>query len=71
GYDIELTKKVVEEVNVPVIASGGAGKLEHFYEVFSIANVDAALAAGIFHDGIVRIKELKKYLRNKGVEVRI
>ncbi len=71
GYDIELTKKVVEEVNVPVIASGGAGKLEHFYEVFSIANVDAALAAGIFHDGIIRIKELKKYLRERGVEVRI
>ncbi|BDB97364.1 imidazole glycerol phosphate synthase subunit HisF [Saccharolobus caldissimus] len=71
GYDLELTKKIVEAVNIPVIASGGAGKMEHFYEVFTISNADAALAAGVFHDGIIRIKELKKYLRQKGLEVRI
>ncbi|MDT7861004.1 MAG: imidazole glycerol phosphate synthase subunit HisF [Saccharolobus sp.] len=71
GYDLELTKKIVEAVNIPVIASGGAGKMVHFYEVFTISNADAALAAGVFHDGIIRIKELKKYLRQKGLEVRI
>ncbi|BFH74489.1 imidazole glycerol phosphate synthase subunit HisF [Sulfurisphaera javensis] len=69
GYDIELTEKVSKSVNIPVIASGGAGKMEHFYEVLKVA--DAALAAGIFHDGIIRIPDLKKYLLSKGVEVRI
>jgi cyclase len=70
GYDIELTKKVVNSVNIPVIASGGAGAIDHFYEVLSIANADAALAAGVFHDGAISIFQLKKYLREKGVEVR-
>ncbi|QXJ29919.1 Imidazole glycerol phosphate synthase cyclase subunit HisF [Saccharolobus shibatae B12] len=71
GYDLELTKKIVDSVNIPVIASGGAGKMEHFYDVFSLAKADAALAAGIFHDGIIKIKDLKLYLSQKGIEVRI
>ncbi|MCI2414397.1 MAG: imidazole glycerol phosphate synthase subunit HisF [Candidatus Aramenus sp.] len=71
GYDIDLTRAIVNAVNVPVIASGGAGKMEHFYEVFSKAKVEAALAAGIFHDGIVKIPELKAYLKAKGLEVRL
>ncbi len=71
GYDIELTKAVSESVKIPVIASGGAGDLRHFYELFSICNVDAALAAGVFHDGIIRIYELKTYLKNLGIEVRL
>ncbi|AAK40908.1 imidazole glycerol phosphate synthase subunit HisF [Saccharolobus solfataricus] len=71
GYDLELTRKIVDSVNIPVIASGGAGKMEHFYEVFSLAKADAALAAGIFHDGIIKIKDLKSYLSQKGIEVRM
>jgi cyclase len=71
GYDLDLTKAVVESVNIPVIASGGAGKLEDFYDVFIYSNVDAALAAGIFHDGVIKIPELKAYLKSKGVDVRI
>ncbi|MEM0293119.1 MAG: imidazole glycerol phosphate synthase subunit HisF [Saccharolobus sp.] len=71
GYNIELTKNIVDAVNIPVIASGGAGKMEDFYEVFSMANADAALAAGIFHDGIIRIRKLKEYLKQKGIEVRL
>jgi len=69
GYDIELTQEVANAVNIPVIASGGAGKIEHFYEVLKVA--DAALAAGVFHDGVIRIPELKRYLLSMGVEVRI
>ncbi|MEM0165026.1 MAG: imidazole glycerol phosphate synthase subunit HisF [Saccharolobus sp.] len=71
GYNIELTKNIVDAINIPVIASGGAGKMEDFYEVFSMANADAALAAGIFHDGIIRIRKLKEYLKQKGIEVRL
>jgi len=71
GYDIELTKKVVESVNIPVIASGGAGKLEHFYEVFTRAGADAGLAASIFHYQEYTIKQVKEYLKNKGVAVRL
>lgn len=71
GYDLELTKLVSRSTKVPVIASGGAGRLEHFYEVLTIGGADAALAAGVFHDGVVRIYELKKYLRTLGVEVRL
>jgi len=71
GYDLDLTKLIVDSVNIPVIASGGAGKLEDFYDVFNYSNADAALAAGIFHDGIIKISELKTYLKSKGVDVRI
>jgi imidazole glycerol phosphate synthase subunit hisF (EC 4.1.3.-) len=71
GYDVELTRLVSEATPVPIIASGGAGILEHFYEVLTAGKADAALAAGVFHDGVIRIRELKLYLLRKGVEVRL
>ncbi|MCI4458732.1 MAG: imidazole glycerol phosphate synthase subunit HisF [Thermocrinis sp.] len=71
GYDIELCKAVASAVSIPVIASGGAGTMEHFYEVFTQTNVDAALAASLFHFKEVSIPELKAYLKNKGVHVRV
>jgi len=71
GYDLELTKKVVDNVDIPVIASGGAGKLEHFLEVFTKTGASAALAASIFHYGEYSIKEVKQYLKEKGVFVRL
>jgi len=70
GYDLDLTKAVVEAVNIPVVASGGAGKLEHFYEVFNQAGADAALAASIFHYQEYSIKQVKEYLLKQGVRVR-
>ncbi|MDD3296729.1 MAG: imidazole glycerol phosphate synthase subunit HisF [Candidatus Omnitrophica bacterium] len=71
GFDIELTRIVADAVNIPVIASGGAGKLSDFYEVFTKTKATAALAASIFHYREIGIKEVKKYLKKKGVEVRI
>jgi len=71
GYDIELTKKIVEEVSVPVIASGGAGSPEHIFEVFTRANADAALAASIFHYRQFSIQETKKFLAERGIVVRL
>jgi len=71
GYDIDLTRLVSESVNIPVIASGGAGKLEHFYEVFTDGRADAALAASIFHYGEYRIREVKDYLLTKGIKMRV
>jgi len=71
GYDIELTKAITSNVNVPVIASGGAGKKEDFLEVFGKSEVDAALAASLFHFKELDIKELKKYLKNNNVEIRL
>ncbi len=71
GYDIELCKAVAEAVSIPVIASGGAGKKEHFFEVFEEGKVDAALAASLFHFGEVTIPELKSYLKEKGINVRL
>jgi cyclase len=71
GYDIELCRAVASAVSIPVIASGGAGAMEHFYEVFTKTNVDAALAASLFHFKEVSIPELKAYLKNKGVHVRL
>jgi cyclase len=71
GYDIELCRAVASAVSIPVIASGGAGTMEHFYEVFTKTNVDAALAASLFHFREVSIPELKAYLKNKGVHVRL
>ena len=70
GFDVELTKAVSEAVNIPVIASGGCGKLEHFLEVFTEGKADAALAASIFHFKEYTIHEVKKYLRDNGVVVR-
>lgn len=71
GYDIALTRAVSEAVSVPVIASGGAGKLEHFYEVLTEGKADAVLAASVFHYGQFRVREVKEYLRSRGVEVRL
>ncbi len=71
GYDIALTREVSQSVNIPVIASGGAGKLEHFYEALTEGRADAVLAASLFHYGLLSIQEVKEYLKGKGVEVRI
>ncbi|WP_422445249.1 imidazole glycerol phosphate synthase subunit HisF [Thermoanaerobacterium sp. DL9XJH110] len=71
GYDVELTKTVAGMVNVPVIASGGAGKLEHFLDVFTKGMADAALAASVFHYGVYSIREVKEFLRSEGIEVRL
>lgn len=70
GYDIELTRAVSEAVNVPVIASGGAGELAHFYDVLVDGKADAVLAASVFHYGKYTIRQVKEYLRGRGVEVR-
>ena len=67
GYDLELLKRVKAAVNVPVIASGGAGKYEHFLEAVKYAAVDGVLAASVFHFGEIKIPELKKYLRKNGL----
>lgn len=71
GYDIELTRTISENVNIPVIASGGAGTKEHFYEALTEGKADAALAASLFHYKELEISDLKEYLRDKGVSVRL
>ncbi len=71
GYDVDLCRAVASAVNIPVIASGGAGSREHFYDVFVEGGVDAALAASLFHFREISIPELKGYLREKGIPVRI
>jgi len=71
GYDIELTRKVADAVSIPVIASGGAGSMEHFYEALTEGGADAALAASLFHYKEMEISEVKEYLAEKGVSVRI
>ncbi|MGI8883356.1 MAG: imidazole glycerol phosphate synthase subunit HisF [Pyrinomonadaceae bacterium] len=71
GFEIELTRLVAESVNVPVIASGGAGSMEHFTEIFETGKADAALAASIFHFREIEISALKNYLRERKIEVRI
>ena len=71
GYDIELTRQISEAVDVPVIASGGAGTMEHFYDALTTGQADAALAASLFHYKELEICDLKKFLRSKGVSVRL
>ncbi len=71
GYDIPLTRAVSEAVDVPVIASGGAGELAHFYEVLVDGKADAVLAASVFHYGQFTVRQVKEYLRTRGVEVRL
>lgn len=71
GYDIKLTRAVADLVNIPVVASGGAGTLKHFYDVFMQAGADAALAASVFHYKEYSIKETKQYLKKRGINVRI
>lgn len=70
GFDIELTKTISKSVNVPIIASGGAGKIKDFYDVFKKGNADAALAASLFHFGELTINQVKNYLRNRNIPVR-
>lgn len=70
GYDVELTRKISEAVDVPVIASGGAGTMEHFYDAFVLGKADAVLAASLFHFNEIKIKDLKEYLKNRGIGVR-
>jgi cyclase len=71
GYDLELTRAISEGVSIPVIASGGAGRLEHLYDGLALGRADAVLAASIFHFGTYSIGEAKAYLRSRGVEVRV
>lgn len=70
GYDIDLTRAVSSAINIPVIASGGAGRLEHFYEVLNGGGASAVLAASLFHFGELKISEVKNYLRERGIVVR-
>lgn len=71
GYDIELTRAVSECVRIPVVASGGAGTMEHFYQALTDGKADAVLAASLFHYKEIEIADLKKYLKGKGLEIRI
>lgn len=71
GYDLELTRIISENVNIPVIASGGAGTKEHFYEAFTEGKADAALAASLFHFKELEIMDLKRYLSDKGIPMRL
>ena len=71
GYDIELTREVASNVSIPVIASGGAGNMEHFYDAFTEGMADAALAASLFHYKEMEINDLKQYLSDKGIPIRL
>ena len=71
GYELKLTKLVSDSVNIPVIASGGAGSMKDFYDAFTIGNADAGLAASLFHYKELEIKDLKEYLKDKKVDVRL
>ena len=71
GYDLEMTKAVTEAVSIPVIASGGAGKLEHLYEAVTIGKASAVLAASVFHFGEISISQAKEYLAEKGISVKM
>lgn len=71
GYDLELTRSIAEHVKIPIIASGGAGELKHFKDALTIGKADAALAASLFHFKELEINQVKRYLRNEGVAVRL
>ena len=71
GYDLELTCAIAESISIPVIASGGAGRLEHFKEALTVGRADAALAASLFHYKELEIREVKEYLLQEGVPVRL
>ena len=70
GYDLALTRQIADNVSIPVIASGGAGALEHFYDALTEGGADAALAASLFHYKELEIREVKEYLSGRGVSVR-
>ncbi|MDO5549807.1 MAG: imidazole glycerol phosphate synthase subunit HisF [Lachnospiraceae bacterium] len=71
GYDNELTAAIADQVSIPVIASGGAGKMEHFYDALTVGKADAALAASLFHYKEMEIRDLKQYLAGRGISVRL
>ena len=71
GYDIELTRTIADSLSIPVIASGGAGTLEHFYDALTAGGAEAALAASLFHYKELEIREVKEYLRDRGIPVRL
>ena len=71
GFAVDITRKISEALNIPVIASGGAGKKEHFYDIFTEGKADAALAASIFHFGEIPVPELKEYLKKQNIAIRI
>ena len=71
GYDLGLTRAISEKVNIPVIASGGAGAYEHFLDAFEKGKTDAVLAASLFHFGEIPIPKLKEYLRKNNISVRL
>lgn len=71
GYDLELTRTVSEAVNIPVIASGGAGNVKHIRDAFTVGKADAALAASIFHFGTLTVREVKEYLKKEGIPMRL
>ena len=71
GFDLEMLEKIASRVDVPIIASGGAGKMEDFYQLFQVPGMDAGLAASIFHFKEVDIRELKRYLVKKGIPMRV
>jgi cyclase len=71
GYDIALTRTISDAVNIPVIASGGAGTMEHFRDAITQGGADAVLAASLFHFGEMKIRDLKAYLREQGIPVRL
>jgi cyclase len=70
GYDLQLTRAIAEAVSIPVIASGGAGTMEHFYEALTTGSADAVLAASLFHFRELAIRDLKDYLARRGIPVR-
>ncbi|MDO9122397.1 MAG: HisA/HisF-related TIM barrel protein, partial [Anaerolineaceae bacterium] len=70
GYDLELTRAIAQAANVPLIASGGAGNMQHFADALQ-NGADAALAASLFHDGVLKIQELKTWLDQQGIPVRL
>jgi cyclase len=71
GYANEALAQLADSLSIPIIASGGAGKKEHFLDAFKLGHADAALAASVFHFGEIPIPELKMYLRNEGVDIRV
>ena len=71
GYDLEITSLVSENAGIPVIASGGAGNMEHFYDAFTKGKADAVLAASLFHFKEIEVMDLKHYLKGQGIDIRI
>ena len=71
GFDIAITRAISESANIPVIASGGVGTLEHFYDGFTQGKADACLAASVFHYGEFTVREVKEYLNGRGIPVRL